>query len=144
MTISCADGDRPNETKRPIHPIHSVPDFRKTSESGSVGFYIVQFLTGLAEASNLFLVAAGLTLIFGVSRIVNFAHGSFYMVGAYVAYYLIAYLPTTGVSFWFSVLVAAMAVGTIGIIVEMLLLRRLYASPELFLLMATFGIVLIL
>ena len=109
-----------------------------------MGFYIVQFLTGLADASNLFLVAAGLTLIFGVSRIVNFAHGSFYMVGAYVAYYLVAYLPATGVSFWFSVLVAAMVVGAIGIIVEVLLLRRLYASPELFLLMATFGIVLII
>ena len=109
-----------------------------------MGFYIVQFLTGLADASNLFLVAAGLTLIFGVSRIVNFAHGSFYMVGAYVAYYLIAYLPDTGLSFWTSVLLAGLVVGAVGIIVEMLLLRRLYQSPELFLLMATFGIVLII
>jgi len=109
-----------------------------------LGFYIVQFLTGLADASNLFLVAVGLTLIFGVSRIVNFAHGSFYMVGAYVAYYLIAYLPQSGVSFWFSILAAAMVVGLIGLIVETLLLRRLYHTPALFLLMATFGIVLII
>jgi branched-chain amino acid transport system permease protein len=109
-----------------------------------VGFYIAQFLTGLAEASNLFLVAAGLTLIFGVSRIVNFAHGSFYMVGAYVAYYFVAYLPATGLSFWISVLAAGLAVGTIGILVEVFLLRRLYQSPELFLLMATFGIVLVI
>ncbi|MGD8882386.1 MAG: branched-chain amino acid ABC transporter permease, partial [Desulfobacterales bacterium] len=54
-----------------------------------MGFYIVQFLTGWSDASALFLVACGLSLIFGVSRIVNLAHGSFYMVGAYVAYYLI-------------------------------------------------------
>ena len=90
-----------------------------------MGFYIVQFLTGLADASNLFLVACGLTLIFGVSRIVNFAHGSFYMVGAYVAYYLIAYLPQTGPSFWLGILAAALTVGLLGLMVEILLLRRL-------------------
>ena len=109
-----------------------------------MGFYIAQFLTGWADASGLFMVAVGLTLIFGVSRIVNFAHGSFYMTGAYVAYYLIAWLPSNGVSFWVSVLLAALIVGIIGVIVEMLLLRRLYHAPELFLLMATFGIILII
>jgi branched-chain amino acid transport system permease protein len=50
-----------------------------------MGFYVVQCLSGLAQASSLFLVAAGLSIIFGVTRIVNFAHGSFYMVGAYIA-----------------------------------------------------------
>ena len=49
-------------------------------------FYIVQFLTGLASAASLFLVASGLSIIFGVTRIVNFAHGAFYMLGAYLAY----------------------------------------------------------
>lgn len=109
-----------------------------------MGFYIVQFLTGWADASGLFMVACGLTLIFGVSRIINFAHGSFYMVGAYVAYYLITYLPSTGLSFWGSILAAALVVGIIGIVVETLLLRRLYKSHELFLLMGTFGIILII
>ncbi len=109
-----------------------------------MGFYLVQFLTGWADASGLFMVACGLTLIFGVSRIVNFAHGSFYMVGAYVAYTLITHLPATGMSFWGSILVAALVVGAIGIVVEVLLLRRLYHAPELFLLMGTFGIILII
>ena len=52
---------------------------------------VVQLLNGLAEASSLFMVAAGLSLIFGVSRIVNFAHGSFYMLGIYLAYSLTDY-----------------------------------------------------
>lgn len=108
-----------------------------------MGFYIVQFLTGLSDASGLFLVACGLSLIFGVSRIVNLAHGSFYMVGAYLAYYLIAYLPTGIFSFWTSILLAALVVGLVGVIVEVFLLRRLYHAPELFILFATFGIVLI-
>ena len=90
------------------------------------------------------MVACGLTLIFGVTRIVNFAHGSFYMVGAYVAYFSITALPPNGVSFWVSILIAGIVVGIIGIIVETLLLRRLYRTPELFLLMGTFGIILVI
>jgi branched-chain amino acid transport system permease protein len=109
-----------------------------------LGFYIVQFLTGLSDASALFLVACGLSLIFGVSRIVNLAHGSFYMVGAYVAYYLIRYLPNGAFSFWTSILLAALVVGVLGLIIETLLLRRLYHAPELFILFATFGIVLMI
>jgi branched-chain amino acid transport system permease protein len=89
-------------------------------------------------------VACGLSLIFGVSRIVNLAHGSFYMVGAYVAYYLIRYLPDSALSFWASILLAALAVGVLGLIIEILLLRRLYHAPELFILFATFGIVLMI
>jgi branched-chain amino acid transport system permease protein len=109
-----------------------------------LGFYIVQFLTGLSDASALFLVACGLSLIFGVSRIVNLAHGSFYMVGAYVAYYLIRFLPNGAFSFWASILLAALVVGVLGLIIETLLLRRLYHAPELFILFATFGIVLMI
>ena len=56
-----------------------------------VASYLVQALNGLAAASSLFLVAAGLSLIFGVTRIVNFAHGSFFMLGVYVAYSLVSY-----------------------------------------------------
>ncbi|MEE8416901.1 MAG: ABC transporter permease, partial [Desulfobacterales bacterium] len=109
-----------------------------------MGFYIVQILTGLSDASALFLVASGLSLIFGVSRIVNVAHGSFYMVGAYIAYYLIAFLPLGILSFWGGILIAALAVGLVGVVIEVLLLRRLYHTPELFILFATFGIVLII
>ena len=61
--------------------------------------FVVQLLNGLAGASSLFLVAAGLSLIFGVTRIVNFAHGSFFMVGIYVAYSLVANLGAS-IGFW--------------------------------------------
>jgi branched-chain amino acid transport system permease protein len=108
-----------------------------------LGFYLVQFLTGLSDASALFMVACGLSLIFGVLRIVNLAHGSFYMVGAYIAFYLIASFPQGAFFFWGGILLAALCVGLIGIIIETLLLRRLYHAPELFILFATFGIVLI-
>jgi len=109
-----------------------------------LGFYIVQFLTGLSDAATLFFVAAGLSLIFGVTRIVNMAHGSFYMIGAYVAYFTISALPHSGFSFWGGILIAAFAVGLVGVIVEVFLLRRLYRAPELFLLMATFAVVLVI
>jgi len=109
-----------------------------------LGFYIVQFLTGLSDAATLFFVAAGLSLIFGVTRIVNMAHGSFYMIGAYVAYFVIAALPHSGFSFWGGILAAALVVGLVGVVVEVFLLRRLYRAPELFLLMATFAVVLVI
>src|SRR6266508_3726339 len=91
----------------------------------------IQLLNGLASASSLFLLAAGLTLIFGVSRIVNFAHGSLYMLGAYLGYSAVAHFGTTIPGYWFAIIVAAVAVGAIGAMVEMLLLRRIYHAPEL-------------
>ncbi len=99
-------------------------------------------LSGLAQASSLFLVAAGLSLIFGVTRIVNFAHGSLYMLGAYVAVSLVARWSGTA-GYWAAMLGAALVVGVIGAAIEAVVLRRLYASPELQQLLATFGIVLI-
>ncbi|TMG98996.1 MAG: branched-chain amino acid ABC transporter permease, partial [Betaproteobacteria bacterium] len=104
---------------------------------------IVQLLNGLAGASSLFLVAAGLSLIFGVTRIVNFAHGSFYMLGIYVAYTLAEKLGG-GLWFWPALLIAALAVGVFGALVEVLLLRRIYRAPELFQLLATFALVLVI
>ncbi len=105
---------------------------------------IVQLLNGLASASTLFLVAVGLSLIFGVSRIVNFAHGSLYMVGIYLAYSLIErFGPTSGLGFWGGVLVAAVLTAAIGAVIELLVLRRVYLAPELFQLLATFAVALI-
>ena len=103
----------------------------------------VQFLGGLAGASTLFLIAVGLSLIFGVTRIVNFAHGSFYMLGIYVAYTIVARFGGSVFGFWASILTAALVVAVIGVIVELLLLRRIYQAPELFQLLATFAVVLI-
>jgi branched-chain amino acid transport system permease protein len=110
-----------------------------------VDFLLIQFLNGLASASSLFLVAVGLSIIFGVIRIVNFAHGSFYMLGAYLAVSLTGWLGggSSMLGFWGAVLLAVVAVGLLGALVEILLLRRIYQAPELFQLLATFGVVLI-
>ncbi|HEY2188060.1 MAG TPA: ABC transporter permease [Caldimonas sp.] len=104
---------------------------------------VLQVLTGLASASALFLVASGLSLIFGVTRIVNFAHGSFYMLGVYGAVALTTLLGAGPLGFWSSVLLAALAVAALGAAVEMLVLRRLYGAPELYQLLATFALVLV-
>ncbi|MCF8479895.1 MAG: ABC transporter permease [Rhodospirillum sp.] len=106
----------------------------------SLDFLIVQFLGGLAGASSLFLVAAGLSIIFGVTRVVNFAHGTLFMLGAYGAYTL---RETWGLTFWLAVPLAALGVGLLGAALEMTVLRRVYKAPELFQLVATFAIVLI-
>ncbi|CCE09520.1 putative high-affinity branched-chain amino acid transport system permease protein livM [Bradyrhizobium sp. STM 3843] len=106
-----------------------------------MAFYIVQFLTGLASAASLFLVASGLSIIFGVTRIVNFAHGAFYMLGAYVAFTLTEHW-SGALGFWGGIVAAALVVAAVGVIVEILLLRRIYHAPELFQLLATFGLTL--
>src|SRR6478752_5944980 len=110
-----------------------------------LSFLFVQALNGLASASSLFIIAAGLTIVFGVTRIVNFAHGSFYMLGAYFGVTLIPRLleaSSTFPTFLAGVLAAAVVVGIVGLAMELVLLRRIYAVPELFQLLATFGVVL--
>src|SRR5438477_5425343 len=104
---------------------------------------LVQLLSGLANAMFLFLIASGLSLIFGVTRIVNFAHGSFYMLAAYLTYSLAAVLPGGPAAFYLAVLLAALAVAAIGGLVEVLLLRRVYRAPELYQLLLTFALVLV-
>jgi len=106
-------------------------------------FLAIQFLNGLASASSLFLVASGLTIIFGVTRVVNFAHGSLYMLGAYIALTIVSQLPRDPWLYWSGILVASVVVGLVGVAIEMLLLRRIYQAPELFQLLATFGVVLV-
>ena len=106
-----------------------------------MAFYLVQFLTGLASAASLFLVASGLSIIFGVTRIVNFAHGAFYMLGAYAAFTLTERFSGT-LGFWAGIVAAALIVALVGVLVEMVLLRRIYHAPELFQLLATFGLTL--
>ena len=104
---------------------------------------LAQLLNGLAGASSLFLVAAGLTLIFGVTRVVNFAHGSLYMLGAYCAWWLMAVFGHGPSGFWGSVLLAGAITAALGVVIEALLLRRIYGAPELLQLTATFAVVLI-
>jgi len=109
----------------------------------SASAILAQFLNGLASASSLFLVAAGLSLIFGVTRILNFAHGSLYMLGAYCAVSLIETLGGGPLGFWGGVLLAALATAVLGALIEILLLRRIYQAPDLLQLLATFALVLV-
>ena len=111
-----------------------------------LSFIVIQSLSGLASASSLFIIASGLTIVFGVTRIVNFAHGSLYMLGAYLAVTIVPRLLDIDRSlpmFLLGVLLSALVVGVIGALMEMILLRRIYKVPELFQLLATFGVVLI-
>src|SRR5271157_1122444 len=92
-----------------------------------LSFIIGQFLSGLTMATLLFLVASGLTLIFGVGNVFNFAHGSFYMIGAYLAYQAVSIWHT---NFWAATFVAAAGAGVLGMLAESLFLRRIYGRAE--------------
>src|SRR6266850_1737991 len=104
---------------------------------------LFQAINGLSAASGLFFVAAGLSLIFGVTRIVNIAHGSLYMLGTYIAYTL-ATRVGGGIGFWGGIVAAAAIVAVIGALIEFALLRPIYRAPELFQLLATFALVLVI
>ncbi len=102
--------------------------------------FVFQGLIGLSLAMYLWLVSAGLTLAFGVLGVLNFAHGSLYMVGAYLAYTLYGRL---GFDFAVSVVLAVLTVGILGAVVERLLFRPMYRLDTAFQLILTFGLVLI-
>ncbi|MET0632658.1 MAG: ABC transporter permease [Xanthobacteraceae bacterium] len=104
---------------------------------------LFQALNGLASASSLFFVGAGLSLIFGVTRIINIAHGSFYMLGLYLAY-TFATKVGGALGFWGGIIAAGLVVAALGALIEILLLRRIYQAPELFQLLATFALILII
>ena len=105
--------------------------------------FLFQALNGLSTASGLFFVAVGLSLIFGVTRIVNIAHGSLYMLGTYIAYSFATRIGG-GLGFWGGIVATALIVGVLGALIEVLLLRRIYRAPELFQLLATFALVLVI
>jgi branched-chain amino acid transport system permease protein len=96
---------------------------------------------GLALAMNMFIIASGLNLIFGVLRVINFAHGMFYMFGAYITFTV---AKTWGAPFFVGVLAAAVALGLIAFVVERLLLRHLYDKEHLMQLLFTFALVLLM
>ena len=105
-------------------------------------FLFNEFATGLASASSLFLAACGLSIIFGVTRIVNFSHGAFYMLGAYVAFTLTEHF-SGDFGFWGGIVLASLIVAALGALVEVTLLRRIYAAHELLQLLLTFGVTLV-
>jgi branched-chain amino acid transport system permease protein len=109
----------------------------------SFNAFLFQAVDGLAAASGLFFVAAGLSLIFGVTRIVNIAHGSLYMIGTYIAYTFSTRIGGA-FGFWGGIVATALLVGALGALIEVVLLRRIYRAPELFQLLATFALVLVI
>src|SRR3974390_315768 len=105
-----------------------------------VAFLVTQCLNALSQAALLFFLGVGLTLIFGIMRIINFAHGAFFMLGAYVGY---SAVHVTG-NFWLALLFAPLSVGLVGAVFELGILRRLYRRDGNAFLMVTFGLTLIL
>lgn len=104
---------------------------------------IIQLLAGMTTAGILFAVSAGLTLVFGAMRIINFAHGSYYMYGAYLMAAAVTGASGAG-SFWLMLLVAPLVVAAIGVATEVLIMRRIYAKEHLVQLLATFALFLIM
>jgi branched-chain amino acid transport system permease protein len=107
---------------------------------GLAAFLVTQSLNALSQAALLFFLGVGLTLIFGIMRIVNFAHGTFYMLGAFIGY---SAVRLSG-SFWLALALAPLAVGIVGALFEFGILRRLYRRDESAFLMVTFGLALVL
>ena len=109
-----------------------------------LSFVFAQSLSGLTAAMFLFLIASGLSLIFGVLRVLNFAHGTFYMLGAYATYQFVQWVGSGTGKFWLAALGGALAVAALGGLVERLLFRHLYGKEELYQLLFTYALVLIL
>ena len=105
--------------------------------------YVVQIISGLGAGAVLFLIASGLTLVFGALRVINFAHGSLYMIGAYVVTTL---TPASGLkngTFWLIFLAGALIVAAGGLFMEVFFFRPIYRRPLLTQLLVTFAFVLI-
>ncbi|MED4584607.1 branched-chain amino acid ABC transporter permease [Brevibacillus choshinensis] len=105
---------------------------------------LLPLVNGLSQAMLLFLIASGLTLVFGVLGILNFSHGAFFMIGAYVGYSLIQGQDLSIGYFFLVVVLAGIAVGLLGMLIEVIVLRRIYKVDEIFALIATFAVLLIL
>jgi branched-chain amino acid transport system permease protein len=107
-----------------------------------ISTFIAQFISGLSVAMLLFLVASGLTLIFGVVNVLNFAHGSFYLLGTYFTYQLMQMFN----NFWVGLLVGVIGAGIVGMVIEVLFLRRIYGRDQegAFQLLMTYAFILII
>lgn len=102
-------------------------------------FYLIQLLNAVQYGLLLFLLASGLTLIFGIMGVINLAHGSFYMVGAYLAYW---FFKITG-SLWLAISLGVVIAFVIGLLLETTVVRRLYRRDHLYQVLLTFGLILV-
>ncbi len=101
-------------------------------------------LIGLATAMLLFLISSGLTLVFGVLGVINFAHGSLYMLGAYLAYSALTLLQPVFGSFWITLVISSLGVALIGWVIEAFILKRIYKTEEIYQILLTFSLVMII
>jgi len=102
---------------------------------------LAQLLLGLINGASYAMLSLGLAIIFGLLNVINFAHGALYMMGAYVAWLLLARL---GVGYWWALLLAPLAVALVGVLIERSFLRRLYHLDHLYGLLLTFGLALVI
>lgn len=109
-----------------------------------LGIIINQFVSGLTYSALLFVVASGLVLVFGALRIINLAHGSLYMLAAYMTYSLARRLPDRISTFLLIMVIIFFVLAFIGGVIEFVLVRRVYRSEHIFQLVLTFGLVWIL
>ncbi len=122
--------------------MRSAPNLRRCARrTGSLSYLLTQGFNGLVNGAFYALLALGLSVIFGMLRIVNFAHGAMFMLGAFAAYYGLAALH---LPFYAALVVAPLVVGAFGLLIEVLFLRRLYGLDPLYGLLFTFALVLIL
>jgi branched-chain amino acid transport system permease protein len=106
-----------------------------------MSFYMAQVFNGLVNGGFIALMSLGLSIIFGMMRVVNFMHGAMYMLGAFVAFIAGAYF---GLSLWLALLIAPLLIGGFGVVLERLMLRRLYPLDPAYNLLLTFGLTLII
>jgi len=106
--------------------------------------FFSQFISGISVGLVLFLIAAGLSLIFGTMRVLNLAHGTFFMVGSFLCFAFSSLFANSSGSFWWALLFAPIGVALIGGILEVLLLRRIYNQDMLYQYILTFALILIL
>ena len=102
-----------------------------------------QIFNGIQFGVLIALLATGLSLIFGMLGIINFAHGAFYMLGAYLLWSVMQCLPIPG-NFWLGLMISFLLMGVIGLLIERFLLRRLYGHPEVYQILITFGLILLI
>jgi len=100
-----------------------------------------QLLIGLINGSFYAMLSLGLSVIFGLLNIINFAHGAQYMMGAFAAYFLLQWV---GLGYWWALVVAPLVVGLVGVVLERTMLKRLYALDHLYGLLLTFGLALVI
>jgi len=105
---------------------------------------IIQLLSGISSGMVIFLIAVGLSLIFGTLKVLNLAHGSLYMLGAYLCYWISSQLADLGGSFWLALFFAPLIVALFGGVIEYLLLRRIYDREPLDQYLLTFALILVI